>query len=167
MTEDYHPPTKSDLLSVIDTERARLESLLQGLTQSQMVEPGVEASWSIKDILAHIAAWERLAFDRIHAASSGEALKFPLIKGDADVDAFNAQVYEQNKMKPLPDVMTEFQASHRDFRLQIEGLQADFLANPLPFDWAGKLTAQIIISANTHWHYIEHADSITKWLDRQ
>ena len=117
MTEDYHPPTKSDLLSVIDAERSRLDSLLEGLADSQMAEAGVEAAWSIKDILAHIAAWERLAFDRIHAALSAEALKFPLIKGDADVDAFNAQVYEENKAKPLADVISEFQASHRDFRL--------------------------------------------------
>ena len=82
MTEDYHPPTKSDLIEVIHTERTRLESLLEGLTDSQMTESGVESSWSIKDILAHIAAWERLAFDRIHAALSGKPLKFPLIKGD-------------------------------------------------------------------------------------
>ena len=34
MSEDYHPPTKSDLLEVIRTERARLESLLEGLTDS-------------------------------------------------------------------------------------------------------------------------------------
>ena len=24
-----------------------------------------------------------------------------------------------------------------------------------------------MISANTHWHYIEHAESIEKWLDKQ
>ena len=167
MTEDYHPPTKSDLLDVIDAERTRLESLLEGLTDAQITEPGVEAFWSIKDVLAHIAAWERLAFDRISAALSGEALKFPIIKGDADVDRYNAEIYEQNKAQSLTDVITEFHTSHRDFRSQIETLEDDFLTRPLPFDWAGKLTAQVMISANTHWHYIEHAASITKWLEKQ
>ena len=166
MTEDYHPPTKSDLLEVIQTERALLESSLEGLTDTQMTEPGVEASWSIKDILAHIAAWERLAFDRIQAALSGEALKFPLIKGDADVDKFNAEVYEKNKTQSLVGVITEFGASHTDFRSQIETLDDDFLTSPLPFDWAGKLTAQVVISANTHWHYIEHTESISRWLEK-
>ena len=65
MTEDYHPPTKSDLLAVIDSERTQLESLLKGLNDAQICKPGVEGPWSIKDILAHTAAWERLAFDRI------------------------------------------------------------------------------------------------------
>ena len=167
MTEDYHPPTKSDLLEVIRTERAQLEALFEGLTDSQMEQPNVEASWSIKDILAHIAAWERLAFDRIHAAVSGAPLSFPLIKGNEDVDQFNAKVYEQNKEQPLPEVQTEFHAAHRDFITQIEALEDDFLVKPLLFDWAGKLTAQVVISANTHWHYVEHAAAITKWLDKQ
>lgn len=167
MNEDYHPPTKSDLLDVIHTERARLNSLLEGLTPSQMTEPGVEPSWSIKDILAHIAAWERLAIDRIHAAVSGDPLNFPLIKGDADVDKFNANVYEKNAAETLANIVSEFHASHQDFVAQIETLDEEFLVTPLPFDWAGKLTAQVVISANTHWHYVEHAESIAKWLDKQ
>ena len=167
MTDDYQPPTKSDLLDVINAERARLESLLEGLTDVQMTTAGVEGFWSIKDILAHIAAWERLAFDRISAALSGEALKFPLIKDDAGVDRYNAEVYERNKAQPLTDVITEFHGSHRDFHTQIETLDDGFLTSPLPFDWAGKLTAQVMISANTHWHYIEHANSINRWLEEQ
>jgi len=63
--------------------------------------------------------------------------------------------------------MKEFHASHHDFMELIETLHNDFLLCPLPFDWAGKLTALVMISANTHWHYIEHADAIDKWLDKQ
>jgi len=167
MTEDYHPPTKTDLLTTIRTERDSLVSLLEGLTEAQMTEAGVEASWSIKDILAHMAAWERLAYDRIHAAKTGAPLSYPLIKGDADVDAFNAAVYQKNKDLPLQSVTAEFETAHDQFLAQIESLEDDFLSSPLPFDWAGKLTAQVVVSANTHWHYIEHAESIAKWLDKQ
>ena len=131
------------------------------------METGVEASWSIKDILAHIAAWERLAYDRIQAAVSGNPLKFPLIKGDADVDKFNAEIFKKNKDLSVPEVTTEFHNSHLDFISQIETLDEEFLSKPLPFDWAGKLTAQVVISANTHWHYVEHAELIEKWLDKQ
>ena len=167
MTEDYHPPKKSDLLDVIHAEREQLEKLIESLTDEQMTAASVTASWSVKDILAHIAAWERLAFDRIQSALSGEPLKFPLIKGDADVDQFNAKVYAKNKDQSLEKVMKEFHDSHQEFLGLIQTLQDDFLANPLPFDWAGKLTAQVMISANTHWHYIEHAESISKWLETQ
>lgn len=165
MTEDYHPPKKSDLLDVIHAEREQLETLIEPLTDEQMTAASVAASWSVKDILAHIAAWERLACDRIQAALSGEPLKFPLIKGDSDVDRFNAEVYAQNQDQTLGQVLKEYHDSHQDFLDLIETLQDDFLASPLPFDWAGNLTAQVMISANTHWHYIEHAESISKWLE--
>lgn len=167
MKEDYTPPTKSDLIDVIRTERDRLESLLEEITADQRVEPGVDGSWSIKDIMAHIAAWERLAYDRIHSAVSGKPLKFPIIQGDAEVDKLNADVFEKNKDLPLGEVTTEFHDAHQVFMAQIEELAEDFLFTTLPFDWAGKLTAQVVISANTHWHYLEHAVAIEKWLDKQ
>ena len=167
MLEDYTPPTKADLVVVISTERARFENILDGLSEAQMTLPGVEGFWSIKDILAHIAAWERLAYDRVHAAVSGEALKFPLIKGDDDVNAFNADVYKRNKSQPLVKIISEFHESHQEFSALIESLDEEFLSKPLPFDWAGKLTAQVVISANTHWHYLEHIESINRWLKKQ
>jgi hypothetical protein len=164
MPEDYHPPTKADLLNVIRTERTRLESLLEGLSEAQMVEPGVEAAWSIKDILAHIAAWERLAMDRIRAAQTGEDLRFPLIAGDNFVDEFNTQTYVKHKDQPLAEVLEEFQNSHQEFLAQIEVLDEKYLSEKLNFDWSGNLTYQVMISANTHWHYAEHATAIEKWL---
>jgi hypothetical protein len=164
MTEDYYPPSKVALLDAIVTERQALESILEGLSNAQLTQPGVVADWSIKDILAHIAAWERLAQDRIHAALTGEPLKFPVITGLDFVDKFNAEVYEKNKDIPLEEIQSEFRASHHDFVRQIESLDETFLPQKLPFDWAGDLTVQVIISSNTHWHYPEHLDSIKKWL---
>ena len=167
MPEDYCPPKKSDLLDVIHMEREQLDKLIEPLPEDQMIAAGVEAYWSVKDILAHIAAWERMAYDRIQAALSGESLYFPLIKGDEDVDQFNAEVYAKNKDRSLEKVMKEYHDSHQDLLDLIETLQDEFLASPLPFDWAAKLTAQVMISANTHWHYIEHAETISKWLESQ
>jgi hypothetical protein len=167
MTEDYHPPSKSTLLEVIHSEWARLESLLEGLTDAQMVEIGVEATWSIKDILAHITAWEKLAMDRIHAAQTGDDLQYPIIAGDNFVDEFNARTYTTHKDQLLLEVLAEFRATHRDFVVQIEALDENCLQKKLNFDWSGNLTYQVMISANTHWHYIEHADAIEKWLENQ
>ena len=166
MPEDYHPPDKPALLEVIHKERKNLETLLEGLTDAQKVESGVEADWSIKDIMAHIAAWERLAQDRIHATMTGEPLKISVITGDDFVDQFNANVFEENKDLPLDTVEKEFKESFLAFVTQIESLENDVLSKKLPFDWARDLTAKVLISANTHWHYLEHANSIAKWLDR-
>jgi hypothetical protein len=164
MNEDYHPHNLSDLLSVIRSERNNLEHLIRQLSDSQKVEPGVVGNWSIKDIMAHIAAWEKLAIDRINATLTGESLKFPVIEGDDFVDNINHQVYEKNKDLPLEVVQDDFNRSFNDFLHQIQSLDDETLTQKLPFDWAGNLTVQVLISANTHWHYVEHADSIANWI---
>jgi len=164
MNNDYNPPNKSALLGAIQKERANFESQLAGLSPSQKETKGVEAEWSIKDIMAHITAWERLAQDRLSAAITDEELMIPVIEGDDFVDVYNAHVYNTHKDMPLGEVENEFQASYLDFLAQIESLDDAFLSGKLPFDWAGDLTAQVLISANSHWHYLEHATSIEKWL---
>jgi hypothetical protein len=164
MSEDYHPRNLSDLLRVIKSERKNLEYLISQLSDSQKVQPGVVGNWSIKDVMAHIAAWEKLAHDRINAALTGESLKYPVIEGDDFVDNFNHQVYEKNKDLSLEVVQDDFDRSYKEFLHQIQSLDDGTLTRKLPFDWAGNRTVQILISANTHWHYVEHAESITNWI---
>ena len=165
MTEDYHPSNKSALLDVIHSERAQFEALLEGLTEPQMTAPNVEATWSIKDIVAHITAWEALATDRIRAAKSGAALKFPRITDDAAMDAINAEIFTAHQDQALSEVFEEFQSAHRELLAEIEALEESDLPQKLNFDWSGNLTYQVLISSNTHWHYLEHAAAIEKWLD--
>ncbi len=166
MSNDYHPHNLSDLLNVINAEWNKLESMIIQVSDSQKMVSGVEGRWSIKDIMAHVAAWEKFAHDRINSALTGESLKFPVIEGENFIDEFNQQIYEENKDIPLENVETDFYSSHRKFFEQIQSLDDDILSQKLPFVWAGDLTFQILISANTHWHYIDHAKSINKWLEK-
>jgi len=50
---------KRELLSALTDERAHLSAMLARLDDSQMVTPGVQGNWSVKDILAHMSAWDR------------------------------------------------------------------------------------------------------------
>ena len=166
MSTDYHPNSLNDLIKVIQKERTNLETLINELSDSQKVEPGVEGDWSIKDIMAHITAWEKLAHDRINATLTGDPLKYQVIDGDDFVDEFNLKVYESSKDIPLDAIVAGFQESHTEFLVQIKILDDETLTQKLPFDWAGNLTVQIVISANTHWHYKEHAESIKTWMHK-
>jgi hypothetical protein len=160
-----HPSTKTELLCLIKNEWENLESLMAGLSEVQLMEPGVEVDWSIKDILAHISAWELMAQDTIHAAITGEPIKLSIPEGENWVDILNADVYETNKDVPLRDVQSEYYESHRSFLDLIDSMEDDYLPQKLPFEWAGDLTYQVLISSNTHIHYAEHAESIRKWSE--
>jgi hypothetical protein len=52
--------TKAELLAEIRLQRRRLETNLASLTADERCRPGVCGEWSIKDILAHLQAWEQM-----------------------------------------------------------------------------------------------------------
>jgi hypothetical protein len=45
---------KAALLSLMQTEHTQLETLLNTLSDEQLLHPGVTGSWSVKDVLAHL-----------------------------------------------------------------------------------------------------------------
>jgi hypothetical protein len=63
--------SKDQLLKGIHTERVRLESNLSTLSAEEMSQPGVTGTWSVKDILAHLVAWERLFLEWYQAGVKG------------------------------------------------------------------------------------------------
>jgi len=161
-------PTKNELLEVINQTWADLNEIIEGLSEEQLHDPSAMSNgWSYKDIMAHVTAWEMLAMDRINAAITGEPLKFIVIESDNFADDFNADVYGKNKDRDLETIVADFHKTHGEFVAQIEGLDEAIFPEKLPFDWAGNLTYQVLISANTHWHYNEHIEASEKWLAKQ
>ncbi len=52
--------TKDELINDILVEHKRLERNISDLSETDMLQQGVVGEWSIKDVLAHIVAWEQL-----------------------------------------------------------------------------------------------------------
>src|SRR4029077_777497 len=99
------------LLQRLDKAWVALNESYAGLSDSQLMEPGVTGAWSVRDTLAHVTA------------SEGEALKpLPLIlKGGipprysvqyGGIDAFNARMTEQKRNLSMSEVRTQFAATH-------------------------------------------------------
>ena len=58
MSEPVRPADKAALLANIQAGYDQLEALLASLSEEQMLIPGVNGSWSIKDNLAHLTVWQ-------------------------------------------------------------------------------------------------------------
>ena len=60
MTEELSspPPTVQEVLESIEKEWNALQAVFSKLEIDQMTSPGAEG-WSVKDELAHLAAWAR------------------------------------------------------------------------------------------------------------
>jgi hypothetical protein len=147
---------KDDLLGNLEGERANWRTVLASLDESQMIIPGAHGGWSVKDLLVHIAIWDRRGTSWIKTAAAG---KMPEMPGPGlswqDLDRLNQKTYLENRDKPLAEVMEEFNASHRELVEQVEALSDQAARSPV----VGELIA---------WRYKHargHRESIREWLD--
>ncbi len=150
--------TKDELLASIKRDRATLDALVAPLDEAQMVAPALDGGWSVKDVLAHISAWEELCLKWL---SAGRREEGPFTQ--ETIDAFNQSVYDANRDRPL-DVILE--ASRRSYESMAEAVAAltDDLAAPPAWAPGGPLGQ--IISANADEHYREHAEQIRRWIEQ-
>jgi hypothetical protein len=154
---------KQELLTTIQAERDRLDELLTGLSEEELCQPALAGGWSIKDVIAHIAAWEhRCAFWII----DGLCHKTPELpqKGYTwdDIDLLNADTYLDYEDRTWESVWIEGCATYRHLFEFIENLSEDDIFNPDRFPWTEGKSLVPFIAANTYEHYREHAEQIRK-----
>jgi hypothetical protein len=158
-------PTKSELIAEMRREWGLLETLLNGLSEAQMIEPDAQGPWSIKDMLAHLSAWEKMLLDRLGAALSRQPAQFPPILSDDDVHRCNAQFFAESQERSLTAVLLEFRSLYTEVLTVVEALDEDFLIHPMPLDYPlDNLIAWQIIRSNTGEHYQEHRLALEAWL---
>ena len=156
-------PTRSELMVEYEQEWTKIERICAAMSQADMVRPGVEDEWSVKDILCHISAWEKYLLDRLGMVLTGQAPRYPVMSSWEDVHRFNAQVYAENKDRLLTSVIVEFRSLFRGVMTVLEALRDDQLNQPYCYDFPDdQLSLLKLIRANTCEHYREHRLAIEK-----
>lgn len=160
--------SKDQLLKDIHTERIRLESNLSTLSAEEMSQPGVTGTWSVKDVLAHLVAWERLFIEWYQTGVEGcSPSTLPVSMSQGAINSLNLQIYERNQSRSLDEILAEFHASYQQILAVIEEIpESDMFAHGR-FDWTGKLTLADYIAGNTCNHYAWAKSQIRKWVKRK
>ena len=154
-------------------ERDRFELLLNRVGYSRrMTLKGVSGKWSIKDILAHVLAYEQYIADRMNEILHGE--RYRPCKTQTALDAFldefgypdfgsalldddapNAWIVEKYQNVSLEDVVSqEIQA----FASVISALEK------MPDELIVQHNLIERVANNTYRHYHEHIRDIRNWL---
>ncbi len=145
---------RASLLNELIASRARLESIFAQLTPTQMTEADLPGSWSMKDLLAHLGWWEQRAVEIYQELAAGGNPSRP--NTPAELDAVNAQIYDQFRAKSLDDVRAFEQAAFREMLHLAETAPENDLFNPQRFSpWMDGPFMQWILD-NSTGHYEEH-----------
>lgn len=159
---------KAELLNDIRHEYARVTGLVGQLGEDELTAPGVVGDWSVKDILAHLTAWNRLLPGWLEAARIGAT---PIIPSEGyswrDLDKLNEAIYKANKDKDWNKVLADFRDSYARVQQEVEALSDDELTDATRFKWMHDMPLTSLIAADTSKHYAEFADHIEQWLEVQ
>ncbi|MFN2543107.1 MAG: DinB family protein [Actinomycetota bacterium] len=145
-----------DFLNRIRSERARLDEVLSRIPDDSMTT-APDGGWSVKDQLAHLAAWQQMALMRLTGGDQDAVLGWTAEETrDKDIDAVNDRVFELNRDRSLEDVRGEFRGSFDQLCAAVERLDdAELTSLWLPGS-PDRGTREQMIAANTFEHYEEH-----------
>jgi hypothetical protein len=153
--------TKAKLIDLAQAERQRFMELIQPLSQGQMLQPGVQGVWSVKDIAAHLVAWEERMVLWLNQAARGET---PAPFDLSTIDQMNEQTYQERKDWPLAHVMADLQRVSVRSAECIRAVSDEDLLTPKRLAWLGQEPLWWLVAANTFWHYPSHAKAVRTWL---
>lgn len=105
------PAEKDTGLKTLWIEYDKLYGSLLGLSAEDLVAAGVAGGWSVRDILAHIAAWQRAVVDEIPRVLAGQATSADL----EVVDDFNARAVERAQQLPVESIVKEYHSANNHF----------------------------------------------------
>ena len=148
------------LLARLAAQRAGLLEQLIGLDETTLTEVPVLDDWTVKDLLAHIAAWDRWELREMKRILGGEP---PDLSAIRDMDSYNAAVVAAWRDRTLVEVLAELQQARAAWVVWLRALPEEEFFQQRFFegeDWSfsGCLEVQ--------WqHDAEHAAQISAWRE--
>jgi uncharacterized damage-inducible protein DinB len=151
---------RAQLLARSAAERAGLLWQLIGLDERMLTEVPVLDGWTVQDLLAHIAAWDRWELREMKRTAGGQA---PDLTAVRDLDAFNAAVVAAWRDRILAEVVTELQDARAAWVAWLRTLPEEAFFRHRSFegeDWSFPGCVEV------QWrHDAEHAAQVAAWRE--
>lgn len=154
--------SKADVIADLRAARARLLDAIAGLSTEQMLQVGACGLWSVKDVLAHLVAWEAELVTTLSRLEQYRQ-RAPRIVEIEDLDEWNAEQYHLNAPRTLQEVLADFEGVHKHLIRAIEVLDERTLENNRQFPWMEGEPLSYLVAENATWHEEEHAEDIGAW----
>jgi uncharacterized protein (TIGR03083 family) len=159
------PTSKTQLLDTLQREHEALDKLLAPLTPEQLTTVSPATHWSIKDVLAHLSAWEQMCLGWYKAGQRGQTPALPAPGFNwAQIPALNQQIFEARHAHPLAEVQQQYRASYRRILKTVEAISEEELFTPRLYPWTNKNALATYFISATSSHYAWARKEVRKCL---
>jgi hypothetical protein len=149
---------RTRLMARLASERAGLLAQLTGLDERILTETPVFDDWTTRDILAHIAAWDRWELREMSRMLGGEA---PDLTAVRHMDAFNAGVVAAWRDRAVSEVLAELRDARAAWAAWMQAVsEEEFFRRRLfeGVDWCFRGCVEVQLR-----HDAEHASQLAAW----
>lgn len=151
--------TMINLFESLSQERAALFDAIKDLPAERLDQKGVAGEWSIKNVLAHLVAWENAVTDFLPAriATGARPAIFAVI-GD-DEDGWNAQQVALREHLTPQQQLDEFEQNRQALLQLLRNVGDETLNQQCPWpEYKGTVAEYILESIGGHEN--EHREAI-------
>ena len=164
---------KTTLLELITSNHTCFEQLVTQVGQEKMMTPLIEDGKTGKDIVAHVATWQRRLNNWFQIARQGSIPHSPE-SGTTwnNMDRLNAETLQRDKDRSLDDVLTDFQQSFQGFLTLVQSFSDEELQASYPFAWGGLHAGEeerplwvSVLAGPGYAHYQDHIFDLLRRIE--
>jgi predicted RNase H-like HicB family nuclease/uncharacterized damage-inducible protein DinB len=150
---------KAILLATLDAARSELLAGADLVPEAERDSRRVCGEWTLKDLLGHIADWERFGAEGLRLMAAGQS---PEVEPVEDIDVWNLVHVKARREQPWESVWEDLHTARRSLLKVLEEMAEAELAQGFPFPWGAEGTpyqwATVFFT-----HDREHARDVQGW----
>lgn len=147
---------RQQLLKRLNTAWQGFAESYAGLSEAQLMEPGVTGAWSVRDIIAHVTTWEEEALKHLPDILEGRRPpRYSVTYGG--IDAFNALMTTKKASLCLSEVFRQQDETHQRV--------IDVIERAPEVQLTGGTRFRRRLRLDTYSHYPKHANAIRRWRE--
>ncbi len=160
---------KKQVLTRLKEEFDRWEELLANLSDEQVASSRLRNGWTIKDLMAHLMAWQQVTVARLEAARRNEEPVFPVWFAEEDpesedVDRFNARIYQTYRDQLWPQAHQGWRDGFRNVLKLGEETPEQDLVDAGKYPWLKGYPLITVLQGIYEHHHNDHLEPFLDWI---
>jgi hypothetical protein len=157
-------------MTMLRGEFNRWEALLAGMSEAQITARNLPSDLSIKDVIAHLHAWQQVSIARLEAALLDREPEFPEWlaglhpESEENTDQYNESIYQAYREQPWSSVHQVWREGFLRLLELAEAIPEEALLEIGRYPWMEGYPLFAVLQGSYEHHHDDHLEPLLGWL---
>lgn len=162
---------REEILTKLNEEFEQWEERLSSLSEEEITTSRLPNGWSIKDLMAHLMAWQQVTTARLEAAQRNTSPVYPEWLAGANPESeeelhqFNARIFEAHQERPWSHVHQEWRTGFLSVVELGQEVPEDDLIEAGRYPWLDGSPLIAVLQGTYEHHHVDHLGVLLTWID--